>query len=178
MAPLPQSNTERWWLIYANNNTEHRMGIRTADGQNNVGISAVFQGFMTQINSIALSTTVLGLERALKGSNVRIPFPYTGTVPGGTGTQVDTDRRARFLTFTGRSQDGRKQKVFWFGVQDITEGDYRVDTSESVAIANVVTHLSGAVNVYWSISGLPVTWHAYANIGYHDHWIKQYRKGG
>lgn len=177
MAALPQSNTERWWLIYSNNSTEHRLGIRTADGITNVQASNVFSTLLTNLSSMMLATTVLGLERALKGSNVRVPFAYTGSPSGGTGTNVDNDRRARFISFTGRSLDGRKTKLFVFGINDQSEGDYRVDTSENAAVAAEVAHLNAASGVFFSISGLQPVWHAYANVGYHDHWIKEYRKG-
>jgi len=177
MAALPQSNTERWWLVYSNNSTEHRCGIRTASGITNVQASNVFSTLLSNLTTIMLATTVLGLERALIGSNVRVPFAYTGSPSGATGTQVDTDRRARFISFTGRSTDGRKSKLFVFGIQDIPEGDYRVDTSESAAVASEVSHLNAASGVFLSISGQQPVWHAYANIGFHDHWIAEYRKG-
>jgi hypothetical protein len=177
LVALPEDNTERWWLLYTNNNTSHKMLMRTGEGQVSTAISTVFQNFLSKLPTLMVSTSVTGLERAVKGSNVRIPFAYTGTQPTGTGTNVDNDRRARTISFTGRSTDGHKSRIFVFGINDISEGDMRVDITEATAIADAVTHLNGANNVWLSISGLQPTWHQYANIGYNDHWIKEYRKG-
>jgi hypothetical protein len=177
VAPLPQSNTERWWAVYVNNGTTHRLGIRTADGVINTQASTVFSTLFANLAPIMTATLITGLERALKGSNVRLPFVYTGAQPAGTGTNIDNDQRARAISFTGRSNDGRKSKLFVFGMDAFSEGDYRVDISESAEIDAQVDHLNGANGVFLSISGLQPVWHAYANVGYNDHWIKEYRKG-
>lgn len=177
MAPLPQSNTARWWCVYTNNGTTHRLMLRTATTITAPGASNVFSALFASLSPLMVSTTITGLEHALIGSNVRNPAAYTGAQPTGTGTNLDNDQRARQISFTGRSSDGRKCKFFVFGIDAIAEGDYRVDTTESAEIAAVVTQLANTPGVYLSISGLAPVWHSYANIGYNDHWIKEYRKG-
>lgn len=177
MAPLPQSNTERWWILYTNNNTAHRLCVRTTDGLTSAQMSPVFQNLFTHMSPRLNSTTLTGLERALKGSNVRVPFVYTGTVNFGLGTEADTTERPRADSFTGRSLDGRRTKLFVFGTKGAGEGDMRVDITESAAVDAMVTFLNGANAVFLSISGLQPVWHQYANVGYNDHWIKEYRKG-
>jgi len=177
MAALPQSNTERWWCIYTTNNTTHRVMCRTLDGTTATQMASVFGPFFTQMATHRTSTTILGLERALKNSNVRIPFAYSGSPPGGTGSDTDNDGRARVFSFVGRSLDGRRTKIFMFGANATPEGDYRLDTSESAALTTQVNWLNAAVGVFLSISGQQPIWKAYANIGYNDHWIKEYRKG-
>lgn len=177
MAPLPQSNTERWWCIYAVNGTTHRVLCRTLDGVTAIQASGVFQPFFTQVATLRVSTTILGLERSLKGSNVRVPFAYSGGAPGGTGTETSTDGRARTLSWTGRTTDGRRTKIFMFGINGQPQGDYRLDTAESAANLTQVNWLNAASGVWLSISGLQPVWHMYANVGFNDHWIREYRKG-
>jgi hypothetical protein len=178
MAPLPQSNTMRWWAVYTANSTQHRLMIRTAPGVTAAQMNTIFTSLFNNLTSALNTINVQNLEFADLGSNVRNTAAWTGPASFGSGTEVDTDGRARSFSFVGRSQDGRKARVFVFGVKPFSEGDYRVDTSEAVAVANTVTFLNGASGVFLSISGAQPTWKGYANIGFNDHWIKQYRKAG
>jgi hypothetical protein len=153
------------------------MCVRTVDGLTALQMSPVFQNLFTHMSARLNATVIQGLERALRGSNVRNPFSYTGLVNFGLGTEIDTTERPRADSFTGRSIDGRKSKLFVFGTKGIGEGDMRVDITESAAIDEMVTFLNGANGVFLSISALQPVWHQYANVGYNDHWIKEYRKG-
>lgn len=178
MAALPQSNTMRWWLVYTVNSTQHRMMCRTADGVTAAQMNTIFNSLLNNITTGINAITPLNLEFANKGSNVRNTAVWTGAASYGTGTEAGNDGRARTASFVGRSSDGRKARLFIFGLKPFSEGDYRIDTSEGVAVANVVSFLNGASGVFFSISGTQPVWKGYANIGYNDHWIKQYRKAG
>lgn len=170
--------TARWWLIYNNNSTEHRILMRTANAATNVIVSGFFQSLFGAVAGTLNSTTVLGMEHAIQGSNVRNPATYTGTTTFGTGTEAATDGRPRTWSFTGRCNDGVKTKLFIFGVKAAGEGDLRIDTTESTNVANALIFLNGTTGAFLGITGLQPAWHLYANIGYNDHWTKEYRKVG
>lgn len=170
--------TARWWLIYNNNSTEHRLMMRTANAATNIIVSGFFQSLFTAVAGTLNSTTVLGLEHAIQGSNVRNPATYTGTVSFGAGTEAAVDTRPRCWSFTGRGADGAKTKVFIFGTKQTGEGDLRIDTSESANVASAVNFLNTTTGAFLSITGLQPIWHLYANVGYNDHWTKEYRKLG
>jgi hypothetical protein len=178
MAVHDPKGTARWWLVYNNNSTEHRMLMRTANAATNILVSGFFSSFLGMLSTHLNSTTVLGLEHAIQGSNVRNPATYTGTVSFGLGTEASSDTRPRCWSFTGRSADGVKTKVFLFGTKTMGEGDLRVDTSESVDVANAVNFLNTTVGAFLGITGLQPIWHIYTNVGYNDHWTKEYRKIG
>jgi hypothetical protein len=177
LPPLPESNTERWWMVYTVNGATHRLMIRTVDGVTAAQVEPVFFNIWSMHAAALNSTQLLNLERALKGSNVRIPFAYTLSNQFGTGTQSGNDRRARSWSYTGRSTDGRKSRLFIFGGIDASQGDYRTTSAESTIVQTFSAYLNAAASVFLSISGLQPVWHAYLNIGYNDHWIKQFRKG-
>lgn len=177
MAALPQSNTTRWWAVYVNNNTTHRLGVRTGASVTPAQANTFFNTWFNAHIGLLNSTVVTGLETAVLGSNVRNPVAWTGATSFGTGSEEATDRRPSMISYTGRSADGRKSRIFLFGIKAVGEGDMRIDTTESTVIAAGVTLLNGAAGVYLSISGLQPVWHGYANIGYNDHWTKEYRKG-
>lgn len=153
------------------------MGVRTADGMTPAAVSDFFRVFLQIHDGMLLQTAVLGLEYSLKGSNVRLPATYSGLSSFGGGSQDNNDRRARFISYTGRSADGHKVRLFLFGPSDISQGDYRVSAPESAIIAAAVTNLNAATDHFLTISSMQASWHAYANVGFHDHWIKEYRKG-
>ncbi len=177
LTPLPEDNTERWWIIYTNNGTTHRMMARTLVGLTAASMSTNFQSIFAALTGTLNATTIVGMEKASKGSGVRNPQTYSGTTTFGSGTELDTDGRARALSFVGRSAGGRKSRLFLFGVKAIPEGDYRVDTTESAGVASAVIALNLPAGSFLSIDELKPIWKAYANIGYSDHWIKEYRKG-
>ena len=178
MAIHDPKGTARWWLVYNNNSTEHRLLMRTANAATNIIVSGFFQSLLNAVAGTLNSTTVLGLEHAIQGSNVRNPATYTGTVTFGTGTEAAQDVRPRCWSFTGRTTDGVKSKLFIFGMKQTAEGDLRVDTGESTAVANAVTFLNTTTGAFLGITGLQPIWHLYANVGYNDHWIKVYRRLG
>jgi len=177
MAALPQSNTMRWWAVYTCNGSEHRVMARTGPAATAASMSTVFSTLFANLAGQMVATTITGLEQSLAGSNIRLLHPYTGAQPTGTGTNIDNDQRARTLSFVGRTAGGHKSRLFVFGIDAFSEGDYRVDTTESTFVAAVVTQLVNTPGVFLGIDGLAPVWHSYANIGYNDHWIKVYRKG-
>ncbi len=178
MAALPPFNTERWWIVYTNNGTTHRLMMRTNAGATAANVSLTLQGVFSRLAPILYATSILGLEFSVINSNVRNAATYSGTASFGTGSGSGVDTRARALSFVGRSPDGRKNRLFVFGAKDISEGDYRVDTTESTDVAALVTYLNGATGAFLSISGAQPVYKNYANIGFNDHWIKAYRKAG
>ena len=178
MAVHDPTATARWWLIYNNNSTEHRLMMRTANAATNIIVSGFFSTLLGHLAANLNSTTVLGMEHAIQGSNVRNPATYTGTVSFGGGTEASQDVRPRFWSFTGRGADGAKTKIFVFGTKAMSEGDLRVDTTESALVAAAVNFLNTTTGAFLSITGLQPIWHLYANVGFNDHWTKVYRRAG
>lgn len=177
LPPLPPENTERWWVIYSNNGTTHKTMCRTLVGLTAAQMSVNFVNLFTAIAGTLNATIILGMEKALKGSNVRNPQTFSGNTTYGSGTELDTDGRARALSFVGRSAGGRKVRLFMFGARPIPEGDYRLDISESAGVLAAVAALNTPAAAFLSIDELKPVWANYANVGYNDHWIKEYRKG-
>ena len=178
MAALPPESTRRWWAVYTVNGATHRMLMRTVDTQEAVNANVAFDTIFTQLSTQLNTVQVQNLEMAVKGSNVRNTFAWTGPISYGAGTQSGTDVRARSWSFVGRSTLGHKSRFTIFGPKDIGEGDYRVDVSESAVVQTIVNTLNGAVGVFIAVDGSKPVWKGYANIDYNDHWIKVFRKLG
>lgn len=168
----------RWWAVYTVNNATHRIGVRTANGVTSAQANTFFHTLFNTHAPVLNSVVPLTLEFAVQGSNVRNLSAWTGSASYGIGVQDGNDRRARFTTYVGRSTDGRKSKLYLFGLQDISEGDYRVSGAESAVVQAFLNILNVANGVYLSISGQQPVWKGYANVAFHNHWVKQFRKLG
>jgi hypothetical protein len=147
----------------------------TVDG---AGANSAFNVFLLDIAPAAYTIAPLAIEHSIQGSNVRNTVPMSLAPSYGTGINTTDDRRARTVSFVGRSNLGHRARLTVFGIKDISEPDYRVDTTESTVVSSVVTLLNGAVGVFLAIDGQKAVWKSYGNINFNDHWIKVFRKAG
>src|ERR671919_423287 len=85
---------------------------------------------------------------------------------------------AWYMDFVGRSIDGRRCRISWFGLVvdfDAVNDDYRLLAGENSNVADVLTALDFGSDVPVSISGQAVNWHQYANIGQNAYWRNHIR---
>jgi hypothetical protein len=172
---LPPENTERWWAVYTVNNHQHHLMIRTNDGQTGSFMSSVYVALFSRLDAVLYALHIENLERAVKNSNVRNIVPFAGDADYGLGSGDALDAVARTISFVGRGVAGHKSRFFVYGYRNDANGDFRTNTAESAQIADVITLINGATGTFLAIDGTQPVWHAYANIGYSDHWIKTLR---
>jgi hypothetical protein len=174
LPPLPESNTERYWLRYNMDGQEHTLQQRVPTGHPSSAVVSAYDQFLVAMAPSLWQIDIVGLERAVIGSNVRNPVVWTGAVSYGLGAPTDITQATTY-SFTGRSNDGRKIRAFLFGAKNIGQDDFRTESTESSDIANAVFVLNGLPNGFLSISGLKPVFHAYANINLNQHWVKELR---
>lgn len=176
IAALPPNSTDRWWLDYTVNGDAHSMLMRAGSTKTAAEVSSVFSDFLTlfTINNL-YEVNVVGMRHALNGSDVSLPATYTGDTQLGSGTANTTDMRAKTISFTGRDQTGHKIKLYMFGVKFQSNGDYRIQRGEDVAVGDLLNYLAALDGFFDSINGLHPIWNQYANVGFNDHWIKRVR---
>lgn len=166
MAPLPESNTARYFVDY-----EGPMGKRTIQfrsleaggtGQTITGI----RDFLTILKPIIYSSvTFNGLRRANAGSNVSNPIawaPITGNVAG----TLPPSEYPRFFAFWGRSSDGRELKLTFYGGTLQVSDDFRLQRGENATLGTAIDFLNSGAGAFTTISGVAPTWKQYANSGY------------
>jgi len=175
MAALPPSNTVRYFLDYTVNGIEHTIQMRVGAGATDGGASSSFSAFLATLSPNFYLINVIGMRKANLGSDVTNPVTYTGTTSFGSGTASDNLARAAFLSFVGRSTDGRRVRIFVYGTKITAEGDYRVDVSEAAEVDSAVFLLNSATGVFLTISGLQPVWKAYANEGVNAYWQRRSR---
>ena len=176
MPALPAHNTERWFLDYTVNGDLHHLLMRTPDGATEAGVSSVYSDFLALLSSASVyGIDVVGMRFASHGSDVTLPATYTGTIHFGAGTAVANDFRAKTFSFTGRDASGHKIKLFIFGAITQADGDYRLQVGTDSHIDACVAYLNALTSYWYTIAGLKPVWNHYANVGFHDHWIKRAR---
>lgn len=177
LSPLPPTNTERWFYDYSAYGKEHSLMMRTPNELTAGEAGEQIDGFLTAIEGGLSEITTIGLRVARAGSNITNTEGTPGlqaTYGAGAGNSIDTPLQ---VTFTGRSTDGRKARVGIFGWLGQSDNSWRMSVLEDSDVSAGVTFLQAITSsgFFTSISGEPVVWHAYANIGYNDHWVKEAR---
>lgn len=177
MAPLPESNTARWYLDYQVGSQKHILQMRVAEEKNNVEVSGAFDAFLSAIGPLLTIITINGLRGSAAGSSISVDRSWVGPASYGSGAQSAVNRPA-FISFVGRTDGARKVKVELFGIAGVNENDYRKTFLESVDVANTLDVLR-ADDMYWcAIDGLPAVWKNYANVGFNAYYQRKLRKTG
>jgi hypothetical protein len=175
---LNPNNTERWFYDYTVLGDQHSLMMRTADSLEAAVAAEQIDGFLTAIEGGLIEITTIGLRVARVGSNITNSEGTVGlsaNYGSGAGSQINAPLQ---VTFVGRSSDGHKARVGIFGWDGQTDESWRMTIVENGDVNAGVVFLQSITTggFYVSISGEPVVWHPYANIGYNDHWVKKARQ--
>lgn len=179
LTPLPEYNTERWWLEYSDQGAAHKMLMRTDGPRDASEVAEAFATFMAAIVDGVNVLTITGLTHAAEGSNITNPESTTG-LAGSYGTASgDPINIPLEMTFPGRSRDGRKTYVSLYGWAAQTDETWRYLATESSIVLDGITALNGlsAGGLFVSISGQRVFRNAYANVSFNDYWVGKRRRG-
>ena len=177
MAPLPSNNTGVVFLDYSVAGESHTVQIRYADPSTAVDAMDTLDDILAAAAASFRQITIEGARHRAEGSNVTLPLTWTGaaTYGSGGGSRFET---AYYMDFIGRSPDGRRVRLSLFGLAvpaDTIGEDFRLSTSDSGVVANVVTVLNTATTTAVAIDGGEPVWYDYANIGTNAYWRNRFR---
>lgn len=175
MAPLPESNTPRLFIEYTVFGQEHVSEVRLSDGSTSadaVAAYAVLAPLMADLLDDADS--VSGARFAAQGTNISNPLPVAAE-PGTQTTPPDPDHAPNFLSFTGRSNDGRRVRfTFFTPLIDLSATGYRA-ASVSGATLLLKNAVEGATVDARTISGAVPVWNSYTNYGSNAYYQRKAR---
>lgn len=174
MTALNPNNTERWWLDYTVNGHQHHIMMRTISGASSSDVSDTFDGLFTILSPDLYAVTVDDFRRALRLSNVTLPIPYLGSTTYGTGAGTGNDV-PKFVSFTGRDNEGHKGRLEVFGWNGPQPADWRINAGEDSIIDAAVAYLVALDGFFLSINERDMTWHSYANYGLARYWQRVLR---
>jgi hypothetical protein len=130
--------------------------------------------FWTAIEAKLYACTIDDVQFAASGSNIfnSVTMPFVGEVYGsGSGT---TGEIPYFLSFIGRSSDGRRLRVYFYGSKTLG-GDYRYVSGEDADVDATIAALVAAGGDLETIGGLTPIWKSYANAGASAYWQRNVR---
>ena len=117
-----------------------------------------------------------GIDYAPEGSDIFNPAATLSIAGTGSFTVPATSTPYQ-ISFTARSGSGRKTRLFVFGTNASIDTNWRIEQSESTAFGAIMSGLASGVGGITCIDGSVPIWHAYANVGANDHWVKKVRQG-
>lgn len=169
MAPLPEDSTARIRVNYRDQWNEHSLTFRFADLSTPSTALAAVEDVVGEMLALVWDNTVFhSADYALEGSNVFNPLPgWISQQPLGNGTPGANVSPARFFNFVGRSNTGRRARLYLFGVRYDEVQDMRYSSSENGGVAAVVDALNSHPEIV-TIDGSSPIWKPYANYGFND----------
>ena len=174
MAPLSPDNTVRWFLKYNVNNHIHTVTVRS-DATVDPGTFAEEMGtFIEAIEPALYSTQFVALERSGVGSSVRVPVGWSGPMEWGTDSGNEKDA-PQFISFTGKSVDGRRFRLEMFGRIGEANANFRVLEIDSTVVANALLALETTEPMFLTISNAGPIFNRYMNQSISQHWIGELR---
>lgn len=175
LTPLPPSNTARLFVDYISVGDRHTVVFRPQTGVSQVAFVAYIHDLLVQNVALFFTTTIFdGARWADAGSDVTNPQLWESISGTGAGTPAEWQSTA-FVSFVGRSSDGRRTKHSFFGHIEAAQNDYRIVQGETPRIDAFVADLSNVNGLIGTISGLKPIYKTYANFGYNAYWQRALR---
>lgn len=176
MAPLAPNSTARVYIDYTSGGQAHAMQLRFDDGTISDWAVEVNEVIADMLPMMYSTDSVLGARYSPQGSNLSFPLPGVTGGAGANITTLDPDLKPNFVSFTGRSTDGREVRVTFFSpVFNLKDTGYR----EPITTGDVATLFATIVGLEpnaTTISGGQPIWHTYANYGSNAYYQRKARR--
>lgn len=174
MAALPENNTDRIFVDYQNAIAQHTLVVRTIPEATFEQLGADILDFLANVGALVANSTVTRTRFSQANTNFSVPVDMNldGYVFGSGAATLDTNPIA--ITFVGRSNGGRRARASIFGYTGGASA-YRVTTTESAAVAEVVSTLNAQSRAFRAIDFLQPIWYSFADIKPSDYWVRRSR---
>jgi len=175
MAPLPVDSTGRYKVFYTNTGHQHTQQWRHSGAPNHTAFETFLTGIWTAMTGQLFPTTIDDVQYAAVGSNIFNSIVMSGFVGSsyGSGTP-DNIASTQFVDFVGRSTDGRRVRVQFFG-NDTNDESFRFNAGENGNIDATIAALQGNTVSLATIGGLAPVWKGYADVGFNAYWQRNAR---
>lgn len=178
MAPIDPAGTARLYLDYTLGGQGHTVIFRFGDNGLPALAAPVFATLLAA-NPAAFGSNVefVGARQSFSGSNVTNPLPWD--VVEFVGTAVAAVDAPRFVSWVGRTSEGRRVRYYFYGMNlDSSEpADYRLTGEEVPVVAAFQDDLYSfleELNVV-AIDSNPAVMKPYANVGYSAYYQRKAR---
>lgn len=175
LAPLPEDNTARLFVNYTHDTEEHEVQLRLLSPFTQGDLVGWFHNWLDNHSALFGSDVNFhSADWAAQGSSVRNPVAWDAISGSGTPTTFVT-RLSRSGSFVGRSPDGRKVRLFFYGMVYNLDVTYRVYASEDPLLAAAITDLHSLSSRVGTISGSAPIFKPYLNLRNNAYWQTELR---
>lgn len=177
MAPLPDNNTDCFWMDYSDGINPHSFQVRFNGGGSNVpNVMTLVDQFFTALDPILYVLTVTGARFRLEGSTVTQPVTWEGAATYGTFAMPAT-LAPRQLCFLGRGADGRRVRWFVFGYDAAPPGPFRLPLSSPSELGDAwaIIQAGPADGCFLTISGGDPNLYSYVDVNYNSYFEEKAR---
>lgn len=177
MAPLPENNTDRFWLAYTDGQNDHELLVRFNGGAGNVpNVMSSVDQFFTALSPILYLLTVNGARWSAQGSVISQPLIWDGAATYGQFAMPAT-LAPRQLCYLGRDAQGRRVRWFVFGWEAAPPTAFRIGAGGVTEFADAYAVISAgnADGVWLTIAGLDPVLYGYVDINYNSYYEEKAR---
>jgi len=172
MAPVDPNTTSRLKVHYTGPFGQHDMLFHAVSLVARATLVTSVRNVLTVMVGLCWNTTSFdGAEFSSAGSNLFFPQTDWVAITRTSATNpAATDAPSHFTQFGARSEvDGRRAK--WYLFEDALRDtvDMRYSVAENSDVADVIEAFEAENTVIGSISGTPLSWYQYANVGQNDY---------
>lgn len=176
LSPLPASNTKRYFLGNQAGDLTHTIQIRTDGTQTDAQVVTALTSIFSVILPVCFDDTSFGpLEVADLGSDIRNPVAGWSTLVGTQPGSQPANDDPLTLCARGRSSDGRKVRLFLWGVLFTRPDTWRFVPGSATDLESFLSSLNSAAHTFFAIGGLKPVWRSDYTVNYNDHAIKRLR---
>ena len=176
MTPLPENNTPTLFIRYSSRGQMHDAQVRLPSGATSAS-ATIAAGVMIAVMKPLLfpSDVIYGARFRQAGSDVSLPLPISAQAGMAPGTP-DDDRMPNFVSWTGRSADGRDVKFTLFTAAVSLDQQGWRDLTPSAGEQAVLLALTDDDVDARTISGQQPVWNAYVNYGASAYYQRKARR--
>jgi len=169
LTPLPASNTKRYFIGNMAGNLHHEIQVRVTDAVTDGLAIGVFQSVFTALADACFQDTSFDtLSVALKGSDIRNPVAGWTPIDGTVAVNQPANDDPLTLCARGRSSDGRKVRMFLWGVSFTRPENWVLVPVTSTPLEQFPLNLNSGTNVWMSISEQQPAWKFDYTVSYND----------
>lgn len=172
MAPLPENNTNRFWVDYNDGMNDHSLQVRYDDSGGGLTFAKSSAAlFLTALSPQLYAITVTGARYSLATTTISLPTPWSASTTFGTGAMPGSVA-PRQLCYLARDGQGRQVRWFVFGCKLETPNDYRFSLGENSDLAEAWGVISDAQNggAFLSIAGLNPEMYSYIDVNFNSYY--------
>jgi hypothetical protein len=175
LPPLPDNNTDRYWLKYKNAGIEHEICFRLASSTTTANGIATAQAIAAALDNYTDTTGgFTALRKSQTGSDLSFPVAWT-SVPGTNSTAYESDDKVSFVALSGRSAGGYRCRITFFTPFTLDDDGFRLSTTSGLAGQALYDAVTALSPVLVAKDGLGVIWNAYVNTGWNSYWQRRSR---